>query len=321
MATPSAIFTEMVSTTLRNVDKDVTDNVSANNALLNRLKKKNNFKTFGGGNEIQIPLEYAENDTYLRYNGFQTQNVDASDVITSAKYDWCQISLHVVSSGRELRMNSGKEAMINLVQSKKKNALNTAANNFSTDIYSDGSLPNQIGGLANIIQTNGQGTVGGIDSATFEFWQNQYLEITGTNAYTKDTFKQYMNQLWLRQVRGKDKPDLIVMSHDFYSTFEAGEQQNQRYMNAEMADAGFVTIKYKTADVIFDDNANFTTTAEKAYFVNTDYFYIFQHKDAQWTADDAKRPVNQDAVVLPFYWMGNACTSNRSLQGVLLDAS
>lgn len=321
MATPSTVFTEMVSTTMRNVDKDVADNVSANNALLNRLKKKGNFKTLDGGYEIQIPLEYATNDTYLRYSGFQTQNVDASDVITSAKYDWCQISLHVVSSGRELRMNSGRSAMINLVQSKKKNALNTAANNFSIDIYSDGALTNQIGGLANIIQTNGQGTVGGINSATYDFWQNQYHEITGTGAYTKDTFKQYMNTLWLSLVRGKDKPDLIVLSHDFYSVYEAGEQQLQRYMNSDMADAGFVGLKYKTADVIFDDNTNFTTTAEKGYFINSDYLYVAQHKDAQWTPDDAKKPVNQDAIVLPYYWMGNLVCSNRSLQGVILDAA
>lgn len=321
MATPSTVFTEMVSTTMRNVDKDVADNVSANNALLNRLKKKGNFKPLDGGYEIQIPLEYAENSTYLRYNGFQTQNVDASDVITSAKYDWCQISLHVVSSGRELRMNSGKSAMINLVSSKKKNALNTAANNFSVDVYSDGSLTNQIGGLANIIQANGQGTVGGINSATYDFWRNQFHEITGSNAYTKDTFKGYMNTLWLSLVRGKDKPDLIVLSHDFYSVFEAGEQQLQRYQNADMAEAGFVGLKYKTADVIFDDNTNFTTTAEKGYFLNTDYLYVAQHKDAQWTPDDAKKPVNQDAIVLPYYWMGNMVCSNRSLQGTIIDAA
>lgn len=242
-------------------------------------------------------------------------------MITSAKYDWCQIALHVVSSGRELRMNSGRSQMINLVKTKKSNALKTAANNFSIDIYSDGALSNQIGGLANVIQTNGQGTVGGLNSATFTFWRNKYREITGTNAYTSTTFKQEMNALWLQQVRGADKPDLIVLSHDFFSVYEAGEQQLQRYMDAKMADAGFVGLKYKTADVIFDDNTNFTTTAEKGFFLNTDYLYVAQHRDAQWTADDEKKPINQDAIVLPYYWMGNMVCSNRSLQGVLLDAA
>ena len=87
------------------------------------------------------------------------------------------------------------------------------------------------------------------------------------------------------------------------------------------AQSGFIGLKYKTADVIFDDNTNFTTTAEKGYFLNTDYLYVDQHKEAQWTQDDEKKPVNQDAVVIPFYWMGNAVCSNRSLQGVIFDAA
>jgi hypothetical protein len=321
MAGPSAIFTEMVSTTLRNSAKDVADNVSKHNALLNILKKKGKIMELDGGTEIQVPLEYAENGTYTRYNAFDTLNTNASDIATSAKYDWAQIALHVVSSGKELRQNSGRSQMINLVKTKKANALKTAANNFSIDVYSDGSLANQIGGLAQIIQTNGQGTVGGIPSSTWTFWRNKFREIAGSNAYTSATLKQEFNALWLPLNRGADKPDIIVASHDFYSVYEAGEQQLQRYMDEGMANAGFANIKYKSANVIFDDNANFTTTAEKAYFLNTDYLYVAQHKDAQWSQDEEKKPINQDAVVIPYYWMGNMVCSNRSLQGVLLDAA
>ncbi|WP_431321671.1 phage major capsid protein [Rhizobium sp. YTU87027] len=321
MATPSSIFSEMVSTTLRNSAKDVADNVSKHNALLNVLKEKGRIIDLDGGYEIQIPLEYGENGTYTRYGGFDTLNTDASDIVTSAKYDWAQIALHVVASGAEIRKNSGRSQMINLVKTKKSNALKTAANNFSIDVYSDGSLANQIGGLAQIIQTNGQGTVGGIDSATWTFWRNKFREIAGSNAYTSATLKQEFNALWLQLNRGADKPDLIVLSHDFYSVYEAGEQQLQRYMDEKKAQAGFVGLKYKTADVIFDDNANFTTTAEKGYFLNTDYLYVAQHKEAKWSQDEEKKPVNQDAVVIPYYWMGNMVSSNRSLQGVLLDAA
>ncbi|MER9533039.1 phage major capsid protein [Mesorhizobium sp. M0309] len=327
MPGPSTTFTEMVSTTLRNSATEVADNVSKNNAFLNRLKKKNKIRNLDGGTEIQVQLEYAENSTYQRYAGLDTLNTNGSDVVTSAKFDWAQVALHVVSSGKELRQNSGKFAMINLVKTKKGNALKTASNNFSVDLYSDGSLSNQIGGLANILQTNGQGTVGGIDSATWTFWRNKFLEATGTNLAATPTaanalsFKADMNRLWLSLTRGVDKPDLITFSHDFYSLYEIGEQQLQRYMDADMAQSGFIGLKYKTADVIFDDNTNFTTTAEKGYFINSDYLYVDQHKEAQWTQDDEKKPVNQDAVVIPFYWMGNLVCSNRSLQGVLFDAA
>lgn len=327
MPTPSEVFTQMVTATDRTWGTTVTDNVSNHNALLNRLKKRGKIKTVGGGYEIAEPLEYAENGTYQRYAGYDQLDTSASDVLTTAKYPYRQVALHISSSGRELRMNNSKEAMINLVKAKKANALKTAANQFAVDLYSSGALAQQIGGLANIIQTAGTGTVGGIDSSTWTFWQNQFREMTGTNlaaspsAANAASFKADMNRLWLATTRGADQPDLIVMSHDFFALYEIGEQDKQRYADERSANAGFTTLKYKSADVIFDDNANFATTAERAYFLNTDYLYLVQHREAQWTPDDEKKPTNQDAILIPIYWMGNLVCTNRSLQGVLFDAA
>ena len=327
MATPSSVFTELVTSTDRTWGSKVTDNVSNHNALLNIMTRKGKIKTVSGGYEIVEPIDYAENQTYQRYSGYEGLNTAASDVLTSVKFPYQQIALHVTASGRELRMNSGKQQMINLVKSRKENAMRTAANNFSVDIYSDGSLTNQINGLANLIQTNGQGTVGGINSTTWTFWRNQFKEMTGTNlaaspsAANAVSMKADMNALWLATTRGADNPDLIVMTHDFYSLYELGEQQLQRYADSDLAKAGFTTIKYKSAYVVFDDNTNFATTGERAYFLNTDYLYLVQHREAQWTMDAEKTPVNQDAVVIPMYWMGNLVTTQRSLQGILFDAA
>lgn len=327
MATPSTTFTELVTTTLRHVGNEVADNVSNHNALLNLMKEKGNIKSVSGGYEIQEPLEYAENGTYQRFSGYDQLNVGASDVLTSAKYDFQQVAIHITASGRELRQNSGKEAMKNLVKQRKKNAMNTAKNQFSVDLYSDGTEDNQINGLANLIQTDGTGTVGGINSSTWAFWQNQFKEMTGTNLAASPTeanslsMRADMNSLWLSTVRGTDKPDLIVMSHDFFSLFEVGLQERQRYASSRLAEAGFETVKYKGTDVVFDDNTNFATTAEKAYFINTNYLYLVQHKEAKWTMDDEKKPTNQDAVVIPLYWMGNMVCTNRARQGILFDAA
>lgn len=327
MATPSSTFTEMVASTDRAWGPGVTDNVSNHNALVRRLKEKGKIKSVSGGYEIVKRLAYAENSTYQRFSGYQKLNVAASDTLTAAKYEFRQIALHVTASGRELNMNSGKEQMISLVKERIENAYRTAANSFSVDVYSDGSADNQIGGLANIIQTDGTGTVGGINASTYTFWKNQFKEMTGTDIAASPsvanavTMKGDMNALWLSLCRGADKPDLIVMSHDFFSLFEIGEQDKQRYASEELAKAGFTGYKYKGADVIFDNNTNFGTTAEKAYFLNTDYLAIEQHRSAKWTRDDEKKPVDQDAVIIPIYWMGNLCTNQRSLQGVLFDAA
>ena len=319
MPSPNSTFTEMVSTTLRNHARDVVDNISENNALLRAMKSRGNIKTESGGYELAYPLEYAENSTYQRYSGYDTLDVSASDVISAAKYDWAQIALHVTASGRELRQNNSKEAMIKLVKARIANAKHTASNNLSIDLYSDGALTNQIGGLAALVNSAGTGTVGGIVSGDFAFWQNQFLEFSGTPGTA--TMGTMMNQLWLKQVFGQDKPDIIVFSHDYYSFYEGGLQSNQRYMKADSAKLGFDELMYKSAQVIFDDNSNFGTTAKVGYFLNTKYLYLVQHSEAQWTQDDEKKPVNQDAVVVPLYWMGQLVTTNRSRQGKLVDAS
>lgn len=321
MPSPNSTFTEIVTTTLREHPSEISDNVSANNALYSRMKKKGNIVKKDGGYEIVRPLDYAANATYQRFSGFDTLNVSASEVLSAAKYDWCQAAIHVVASGRELRMNNGSNQIADLAKARLKNAIRTASNYMSIDIYGSGALTNQMGGLAHLVSTDGTGTVGGIVAGTYTWWKNQFREISGTGTWSKSTIKGEMNALWLNCVRGTDKPDLIVSSHDFYAAYWESLQDLQRFASADKAEAGFQSLKFASADVIFDSNSNFSTTAEKMYFLNTDYLEMVVHTDANWTQADDKMSVNQDAVVIPLLWMGNMTCSNRSLQGVLLDAS
>lgn len=321
MASPNSTFTEIVTTTLREHPSEIADNVSLNNALYSRMQKKGNIKKIDGGYEIVRPLDYAQNATYQRFSGFDTLNVNASEVLSAAKYDWCQAAVHVVASGRELRMNSGANQIADLAKARLKNAIRTAANYMSVDLYSSGALTNQMGGLSYMVSSDGTGTVGGIVAGTYTWWKNQFREISGTNTWTKSTIKGEMNALWLNCVRGADKPDLIVSSNDFYAAYWESLQDLQRFATADKAEAGFQSLKFASADVIFDNNSNFSTTAEKMYFLNTDYLEMVVHRDANWTQAEDKMSVNQDAVVIPLLWMGNLVCSNRSLQGVLLDAS
>ena len=73
--------------------------------------------------------------------------------------------------------------------------------------------------------------------------------------------------------------------------------------------------------MIFDSNSNFSTSAERMYYLNTDYLEMVVHSEANWTRFDEKMSVNQDAVVIPLLWMGQLVCSNRSLQGILIDAT
>lgn len=321
MATPSQIFTELVSTTFRKHHKDIKDNVSNNNAFLKKLMSSGNTEELDGGLSIVTALEYNTNSTYQRYTGLDILDVSESDVITSAEYQWRQIALAVVSSGLQLRVNSGDSQIIKLAKAKIKNAIRTFKNNFSYDAYSDGTLANQVNGLQALVADNGLGTVGGIDSSAWAFWRNKVQSaaapLQGGGAITPSatTIESLMLPLWLALTRGDDKPNMIITDNNYFTFYEQSQTSIKRYTSDSEPSGGFMSLKYKGADVIFDGGSGIP--ANHMYFLNTDYLGLSVHKDANLTVLDEAKPFNQDGAVVPVLWMGNLTCSNRALQGVL----
>lgn len=327
MPSPNAVFTELVSTTFRNHRKEVMDNVSKHNALYHMIAEGGRARTEDGGTTIAIPLEYAQNSTYQRYSGLDLLNVAQSDVISAAEFQWRNIAIHVVASGNDLRINNGPSKIASLAKSRIRNAINTFANNFSADMYADGTLANQIGGLQLLVSDNGLGTVGGIDATAFPFWQNKVQSaaapLQGGAAIvpsgTAGIMESLMLPLYLETTRNNDQVDLIVASNDYYTFYEQGLSSQKQYVDSASASAGFSALRYKKAKVIFDGNSGMP--AAHMYFLNTKNLEVVAHSAANLTVvgdeGEGLRPINQDAAVIPILWMGNLTCSNRSLQGVL----
>lgn len=314
-------FTELVSTTYRNHSKQVADNVSRHNALFRRLTEKGRIRIEDGGLSIVQPLDYANNSTYQRYSGYDVLNVNAVDVLTAAEFPWRQIAVNVAASGLEMRTNAGPQRIINFVKAKITNAQRSLANGMSLDLYSDGSAANQINGLQALVSDAGTGTVGGINSSTWAFWQNKVQSaaapLQGGGAITPSatTIESLMLPLWIELTRGNDMPDMIVMSNDYFTFYEQSQTSLKRYAPEDDGQGGMIRMKYKNADVFFDSSGGIPS--QHAYFLNTDYLELVAHRDANMTMMDELRSVNQDAVVIPILWQGNLVTSARFLQGVL----
>lgn len=319
MASANSTFTELVTTTFRNHRKGIKDNLSERNALLKRMYKKGNYRTEDGGLSIVEPLDYAQNTTYQRYNDWDLLNIQASDVLSAAEYTWVQIAIHVAASGRELRINSGSSQIEKLVAAKLKNAIRTFNNNFSSDLYSAGSLSNQIGGLQKIIADTNTNTVGGIDANTWTFWRNTVFDLSDNSVTISATTieNDAMLPLWLSLDRGEgDRPDLILMDSTYFTHFEKSQTSLKRYAKADSAQGGFLEMQYKSADVVYDTSASGIPSSH-AYFINTNYLKLVTHQDADLEEMPKKEPVNQDGEVIPILWMGQLTCSNRKLQGVI----
>jgi len=315
------VFSELVTTTYRNHSKDITDNVTKHNALFRRLSEGGNVRLEDGGLSIVQPLEYAANSTYQRYSGYDVLNIGAVDVLSAAEFPWRQVAVNLAVSGLEMRTNSGENRIINFVKAKVKNAQHSLANGLSTDIYSDGTASNQINGLQALVADAGTGTVGGINSSTYSFWQNVVQSaaapLQGGSAITPSatTIESLMLPLWIRLTRGMDTPDLIVMSDDYFTMFEQSQSSLKRYTSDEGGRGGMMSMKYKSADVFFDSSGGIPSA--HAYFLNTKYMNLVVHQDANMTMLDDVESINQDALVKTIIWQGNLTVGNRSLQGVM----
>ena len=325
MALTNPGLSELVTTTLRNRSGVLADNVTKNNGLLKRLRQRGNVKPVSGGRSIVQEMQYAENGTFKRYSGYESVNVAASDVITAAEFGYAQAAVAISISGIEMLMNSGEDAILDLLEGRITNAQATLKNNIAQDCYSDGTADGgrQIGGLQLLIADNPTtGTVGGIDRSTTAgtFFRNQrFRSVTdGGAAASVANIQQYMNRLYLSMVRGSDAPDLIVADNNYYNLYWQSLQAIQRVTSTDEASIGFGALKYMNSDVIFDGGIGGGAPSNKMYFLNTDYIFFRPHRDRNFVPmGDDRFAVNQDAMVKLIGFAGNMTLSNASLQGVL----
>jgi hypothetical protein len=322
---PSSTLTEIVTTTLRNRTGKLADNVTKNNALLYRLRRRGNVKPVSGGRTIVQELEYAENGTFKRYSGYEALNISPSDVFTGAEFNYAQAAVAISISGLEQLQNNGEEAIIGLLESRIKNAEKTLVNNIALDCYSDGTADGgrQIGGLALLVSaTPATGVVGGIDASTSigAFWRNTaFSAVTdGGGAATSANIQSYMNRVYVQQVRGTDKPDLIIADNNYFRLYLESLQAIQRITSNEMGEAGFDSLKYMNSDVVLDGGFGGGAPANTMQFLNTDYIYFRPHVDRNFAPiGDDRFAVNQDAMVKLVGFAGNMTVSNRRLQALL----
>lgn len=315
MAFPNV--SDIIATTIEQRSKKVADNVTKNNAILQRLEQRGKRRPFSGGRLIYEELSFAENSNAGWYSGYDILPVGVSDVISAAQFDIKQAACPVTISGLEMLQNSGKEAFIDLLEARLNVAESTMANLISGGLYSDGTGAGgkEITGLDAAVPLDPTtGTYGGIDRATWTFWQNQVEDASDTTTLLAD-----MNALWAKLVRGMDRPDLIMCDAVFWEAYVAALQANQRFTQPNTGEFGFPTIKYMDADVVLDGGIGGFCPAGTAFFLNTKYLHYRPHSAREFTslAPNKRYAVNQDAEVQIMAWAGNLTCSGAQFQGRL----
>jgi len=329
MAFANSSVSDIIATTIQSRSGELADNVTNNNPLLLKLKSKGNVRPFSGGNVILEEIMYNDTSTNNTnsYSGFETLNISPNSPISAAQFSIAQYASAVTISGLEMLQNSGKEAIIDLLEGRIKVAEAQLSNRINLDLYGDGTGnggKNLTGLAAAVADAPSSGTYGGINRATWSFWRNQAFSgvTNGGSAVSAANIQSYMTQLAIKLVRGTDKADLIVADNNYYNLYVNSLQAIQRVTDPEMAGSGFASLKFygggTSADVVLGGGIGAQEPANHMYFLNTDYIFFRPHKDRNFVPIGGERQsVNQDAIVKLIGWAGNLTASGAQFNGVL----
>ena len=119
-----ATWTDILSTTMHNYHKTLTDNIFNTRPLLQYYMGSGRVKTLNGGISIVEPVMYAEGDADS-YAEWDQVVVTPKNTATAAQYDWKQLYATIAISGLEEAQNSGREQIINLLEAKISQAEET----------------------------------------------------------------------------------------------------------------------------------------------------------------------------------------------------
>ena len=322
MAFANSAITDIIATTIQSRSGELADNLTQNNAILQRLNSKGNVRPFSGGNVILEEIFYDDTATSNAnsYSGYEVLNISPDSPISAAQYKIAQYAASVTMSGLEMLQNSSKEAIIDLIDGRMQVSEARLLNRISGDLYGDGTGNGgkNVDGLAAAIAVSPTtGTYGGINRANFTFWRNQI-----TTGATSATMLAKMTEAAIKQIRGTDKADLYIAGNNMYQYFVNALQAIQRITTEESGAAGFASLKFygggTSADVVLGGGIGAQENTNYMYLLNTNYIFFRPHKERNFVPIGGERQaINQDAIVKLYGWAGNLTTSNAQLQGIL----
>jgi hypothetical protein len=322
MAFANSAITDIIATTIQSRSGELADNLTQNNAILQRLQQKGNVRPFSGGNVILEEIMYDDSTTNNAnsYSGYEVLNIAPDSPISAAQFKIAQYADSVTMSGLEMLQNSSKEAIIDLLDGRMQVSEARLLNRISGDLYLDGTGNGgkNLDGLgAAVAVSPSSGTYGGINRATWSFWRNQI-----TTGATSSTILAKMTEAAIKQIRGTDKADLIVAGNTMYQYYVGALQSIQRIAAEESGAAGFASLKFygggTSADVVLGGGYGSQETATYMYMLNTNYIFLRPHKERNFVPIGGERQaINQDAIVKLYGWAGNLTASNSFLQGLL----
>jgi hypothetical protein len=299
MAGPNTSYDQISAITEKYFVPKLYDNIFKKNPLLMRMEKK--VQKIGGGTKVLIPLNYAQATAVGWFNGSDTLNNTDNDVITSAEFDWKQISASISVARRDELINGGQAAKVDFVKSKMQIAEKSLKDTVATGVWNAGTTTNAILGVRSFLSTSN--TYGGISQTTYA-WHAANIDA----ATTTQSIAALQTMFSAAQVNGE--PVSVIMSGTArYNSYYGQLQPQQRFMDSESAKGGFTSLMFNGVPWLVDSKAPSTHIVG----LNEDYLHLVGHKDEWFRFEPFANPINQAVKVAHIFAMLVFASSNNRM--------
>jgi len=316
LPTLTKTYDDLHSSTLERTLKTLTDNIFDAIPVLKVMKSKGKFIDHSGGTQINLSLEYGENDTVAWIGRGSTISISDNEKYTQAQYDWKFLAGSVVRYFVDEQMNKAEPQIFNLVEKNILNLMKTLKKNLNEALMDDGSEDtNMMHGFKKYIEsTPATGTVGGINAATNTWWRNQHTSMSGLDhtVYMID----YMRTMYddCSDDGGTDTPDMIITTKAIKNWYEDEALDSHYYTESnDMADLGIKGCAFKGAPLIWTKQCD----AGLLYFVNSAYFEVAYDPSAWMYQTEWKNSQDNLERAMQVVSQLNLICSNREKQGLL----
>jgi hypothetical protein len=271
-----ATWDTILSTTMHNYRKTLTDNIFGSRVLLDYFMSKGRVRTIDGGISIVEPLLLGsgEADSYGPWQQIQVNPVGG---ISAAQFPWKQLYATIIINGLEEAQNNGKEQAINLIEAKVMQAEETLKNILSAMIWGTRGGAAKVTDFDSLITlVDGTAAAGGITPAAAPAIENLWRSptfvvgtggtdakgaaITFTPALTNpldavEHEKLFRKMFNLASDGGADHVDAMFGASDTFEAYEASLTPQVRYTDTTKANLGFQNLMFKNVPLFWDPDA------------------------------------------------------------------
>jgi len=301
--------------------KEIVDQVFNATPFWYLLSKKGKRSTQTGGRSIEIPLQYAKNETVKFIGRGGTVELEATDPLTVCHWNWKYLTGHIIRYFADFQMNRGQAQLIKKVNADIDNLQSSLIDKLESSLFSDGTgdgnkATDGLGNIVAILPTTG--TVANLDRATYTWWRNNYKSMSGEAAsiYLRKRMNTMFNDCG-KQGEGVSRfPDIIVTDQTVYEMYESECLEISRIMigDRKMADLGFGDLAFKGRPLTWSPSC----TAGYMYFLNTSVMEWVADPIENFTLGEWLPIVNQPRdVVAHSMTVGNLTTGNCKRLGVI----